>query len=85
MERAAERQATTPRPSAAVPRTPRTTAAPLHALPASPAACAHLWRRENAATAAAALRGRPMVVLSAACWRRVGGAHDCERGADEAS
>ena len=66
--------ATTPRTSGAALRAPRTPPTPLHALPTSPAACPHLWRRANAATAAAALRGRPMAALLAARWRHIGGA-----------
>ena len=70
--------------SAAAPRYPCTPLAPLHALPASPATCVHLWRRMNAATGAAAPRGCPMEGPSATRWRRVGGAHACGRDADRA-
>lgn len=41
---------TTPRPTTAGPRTPRTPLTPLHALLASPAARALLWRRVSAAS-----------------------------------
>ena len=75
---------TTPRPSAAVIRALRTPLTPLHALPPSAAACARLRRHVSAATAAEAHPGCPTEGPSAARRRRVGGAHDCERGANEA-